>query len=51
MDAQAKWFPEGTLKDLPNVEARRADYRILGWEIEPGDAMCVHMLTLHAAGA
>jgi ectoine hydroxylase-related dioxygenase (phytanoyl-CoA dioxygenase family) len=49
MDAQAKWFPEGTLTDLPNVEAARGDYPILGWELQPGDAVCFHMLTLHAA--
>jgi ectoine hydroxylase-related dioxygenase (phytanoyl-CoA dioxygenase family) len=49
MDAQAKWFPEGCLADLPDIEARREDYRILGWEMEPGDAVCFHMLTLHAS--
>ena len=35
MDAQARWFPEGSLA---------------GWELEPGDAVCFHMLTLHASG-
>ena len=49
MDAQAKWFPEGSLKDLPDIEAQRHDLPILGWEIEPGDVVCFHMLTLHAA--
>jgi ectoine hydroxylase-related dioxygenase (phytanoyl-CoA dioxygenase family) len=49
MDAEAKWFPEGSLADLPDVEADRARYRILGWELEPGDAVCFHMLTLHAS--
>ena len=49
MDAQAKWFPEGTLADLPDIEANRAKYPILGWELEPGDAVCFHMLTLHAS--
>src|SRR5579871_5174901 len=49
MEAQAKWFPEGTLTDLPDIEARREDYSIIGWEIEPGDAVCFHMLTLHAS--
>ncbi len=49
MDSQAKWFPEGTLADLPDIEARRADFPILGWELEPGDAVCFHMLTLHAS--
>jgi ectoine hydroxylase-related dioxygenase (phytanoyl-CoA dioxygenase family) len=49
MDAQAKWFPEGSLADLPDIEARRDEYRILGWELEPGDAVCFHMLTLHGS--
>lgn len=50
MDHQAKWFPEGSLQDLPDVEADRSAFDILGWEIEPGDVVCFHMLTLHAAG-
>jgi ectoine hydroxylase-related dioxygenase (phytanoyl-CoA dioxygenase family) len=50
MDAQAKWFPPGSLADLPDIEARRAEHRILGWELAPGDAVCFHMLTLHASG-
>jgi ectoine hydroxylase-related dioxygenase (phytanoyl-CoA dioxygenase family) len=49
MDSQAKWFPEGSLADLPNVEARRAEFPIIGWALEPGDAVCFHMLTLHAS--
>ena len=50
MDDQAKWFPQGTLADLPDIDAHRADYPIIGWEVEPGDAVAFHMLTLHAAG-
>jgi ectoine hydroxylase-related dioxygenase (phytanoyl-CoA dioxygenase family) len=50
MDAQAKWFPEGTLADLPDIDAQRSAHRILGWELSPGDAVCFHMLTLHASG-
>jgi ectoine hydroxylase-related dioxygenase (phytanoyl-CoA dioxygenase family) len=49
MDAQAKWFPEGALADLPDIEAARDAFPILGWELEPGDAVCFQMLTLHAA--
>jgi ectoine hydroxylase-related dioxygenase (phytanoyl-CoA dioxygenase family) len=49
MDAQAKWFPEGSLADLPNIEAARDSFPILGWALQPGDAVCFHMLTLHAA--
>jgi ectoine hydroxylase-related dioxygenase (phytanoyl-CoA dioxygenase family) len=50
MDAQARWFPEGSLADLPDIEADRAAWPIRGWALEPGDAICFHMLTLHSAG-
>jgi ectoine hydroxylase-related dioxygenase (phytanoyl-CoA dioxygenase family) len=49
MDSEARWFPEGSLADLPDIEADRSRHRILGWALEPGDAVCFHMLTLHAA--
>ncbi len=49
MDSQARWFPEGSLADLPDIEAHREQYRILGWALEPGDAVAFHMLTLHHA--
>ncbi len=50
MDNQAKWFPEGSLQDLPDIEADRGAHPILGWAMEPGDAVCFQMLTLHGAG-
>jgi ectoine hydroxylase-related dioxygenase (phytanoyl-CoA dioxygenase family) len=50
MDNQAKWFPEGSLEDLPDIEADRDAFPIIGWELEPGDGVFFHMLTLHAAG-
>jgi ectoine hydroxylase-related dioxygenase (phytanoyl-CoA dioxygenase family) len=49
LDAQARWFPEGSLSDLPDIEGRRDHYPILGWALEPGDIVCFQMLTLHAA--
>ena len=49
MDHQAKWFPEGSLKDLPDIEADRAAFTIIGWDVQPGDFVCFHMLALHAA--
>jgi ectoine hydroxylase-related dioxygenase (phytanoyl-CoA dioxygenase family) len=49
MDQEAKWFPAGSLADLPDIDADRSRHRILGWALEPGDAVCFHMLTLHAA--
>ena len=50
LDHEAKWFPDGTLAELPDIDGRPDDFRILGWELEPGDAVFFHMLTLHAAG-
>lgn len=51
LDGKAKWFPEGSLCDLPDIDANRDQYEILAWEMNPGDVVCFHMLTLHAAGA
>ena len=50
LDGQAKWFPEGALAELPDIAADPERYPVIGWELEPGDAVCFHMLTLHTAG-
>ena len=50
LDGQAKWFPDGSLAELPDVDADPQRFRVIGWELEPGDAVFFHMLTLHAAG-
>lgn len=51
-DAQAKWFPQGTLQELPDIEAGLAaqpqQFDELCWALEPGDCVAFHMLTLHA---
>ena len=49
MDEEAKWFPEGSMNEVPDIEADRRKFQILGWALEPGDAVAFHMLTLHAA--
>jgi len=49
MDAQAKWFPDGSLAELPDIDGEPEEQRILGWEVGPGDVVCFHMLTLHAS--
>ena len=48
-DQQARWFPEGSLADVPDVDGDRATHRVLGWALEPGDAVFFHALTLHSA--
>ena len=39
-----------TLDGQDVTKADRDAFPIVGWEIEPGDVVCFHMLTLHAAG-
>ncbi|NOL48533.1 phytanoyl-CoA dioxygenase family protein [Pelistega europaea] len=34
---------------LPDIEAERDKYTILGWELEPGDAVAFDYLTVHGA--
>ena len=50
MDNEAKWFPEGALEDLPDIESDRSAYEIIGWELQPGDAVFFNMLTVHGSG-
>ena len=50
MNNEAKWFPEGSLKDMPDVDGNPDKFKILEWALEPGDAVFFHMLTLHGAG-
>ena len=49
MSKQAKWFPEGTLEDLPDMALAANKKRVIGWALAPGDMVAFHMLTLHAA--
>jgi len=49
MDSQARWFPEGSLEELPDVDADPARYPVLGWAVEPGDVVAFNMLSLHRA--
>ena len=50
LDGQAKWFPEGTLVEMPDFAADPARFPVIGWELEPGDAVFFHMLTVHGSG-
>ncbi len=49
MTNESRWFPEGSLAELPDIDANPDAYRILSWALEPGDAIAFSMLTLHAA--
>ena len=48
-DQQARWFPDGALQELPDIEADPQRFRQLAWALKPGDALAFHMLTLHAS--
>jgi ectoine hydroxylase-related dioxygenase (phytanoyl-CoA dioxygenase family) len=49
LDGQAKWFPEGALQELPDIDGRPDQFRTLSWALESGDAVFFHMLALHGA--
>lgn len=42
-------YAKGGLKPLPDIESNRDDYEILTWELDPGDVLIHHPLTLHYA--
>jgi ectoine hydroxylase-related dioxygenase (phytanoyl-CoA dioxygenase family) len=55
-DSQAKWFPEGSLAELPaiDIDSRANDQpniplKQLVWALAPGDMVAFHMLSLHAS--
>lgn len=50
LDGQAKWFPEGALAEMPDFAADPGRFPVLGWALEPGDAVFFHMLTVHGSG-
>jgi ectoine hydroxylase-related dioxygenase (phytanoyl-CoA dioxygenase family) len=37
------------LEEMPDISAERSAYRLLGWDLEPGDAIAFHFLTVHGA--
>ncbi len=47
MDQQARWFPAGSLAELPDIDANPQSHRVIGWALQPGDVVCFHMLALH----
>ncbi|MDP7611509.1 MAG: phytanoyl-CoA dioxygenase family protein, partial [Nitrospinaceae bacterium] len=59
--AWGKWFlprkfsgvdynhTEEWLEPIPDIENHREDYDIRSWDLEPGDAIAFHYLTVHGA--
>jgi ectoine hydroxylase-related dioxygenase (phytanoyl-CoA dioxygenase family) len=46
---KANWFPEGTLAELPDVDADRDAFDIKRYEMAPGDAIFFDFLAVHGA--
>lgn len=46
---EARWFPEGSLEELPDIEANREKFDIRRFEMAPGDAIFFDFLTVHGA--
>ena len=40
---------DAALKTMPDIDAHRDDYDIRSWELQPGDAIAFHFLTVHGA--
>ncbi len=49
LDGKAKWFPEGSLDELPDIEADRDAFDIRAATMAPGDAIFFDFLTIHGA--
>lgn len=37
------------LEKMPDIDAARGKYKVLSWDLEPGDALLFHGLTLHSS--
>lgn len=46
---EARWFPEGSLTEIPDIEANRDAFDIRRFDLEPGDAIFFDFLTVHGA--
>ena len=46
---EARWFPEGSLAELPNIDADPHRFDIRRFDLRPGDAIFFDFLTVHGA--
>jgi ectoine hydroxylase-related dioxygenase (phytanoyl-CoA dioxygenase family) len=49
LTGEARWFPEGSLAELPNIEADRDAFDLRRYDLQPGDAVFFDFLTVHGA--
>ena len=50
LDERARWFPEGSLAEIPDMDADPPPFPTRRWALEPGDLIAFRMATLHRAG-
>ena len=43
------WYAESDYDPVPDIDASRADYELVSWDVQPGDCVVFHGLTLHGA--
>jgi ectoine hydroxylase-related dioxygenase (phytanoyl-CoA dioxygenase family) len=46
---EAKWFPEGSLAEIPDIESDRQAFDIRRYDLQPGDAIFFNFLSVHGA--
>jgi len=49
LEQEAHWFPEGSLTEMPDIEADRSRYDIRRWSLSPGDVIFFDFATVHSA--
>lgn len=49
LNREARWFPDGSLAELPDVDADPDAFDIRRFDLEPGDAIFFDFLTVHGA--
>ena len=49
LTGDAKWFPEGSLRELPDIDAERSAFDIRSYDLQPGDAVFFDFLSVHGA--
>ncbi len=49
MLGEARWFPEGSLAEIPDIEADRDAFDIRSYDLRPGDAIFFDFLSVHGA--
>ncbi len=48
-DGSAYDHSPGTFAEMPDISAHRDDYRIMAWDLEPGDCIAFDFRTVHGA--